>query len=169
MSTLDILLLTVIAFCGILGIYWGFIRQVLAIAGLIAGLVLANRYGTQVADWLSSYVTSSVLAQALGFLLIFIAVSAGVSLLATLLRRFVGLLFLGWLDHAIGGVLGLVQGSLICTVILLVAAVFPTDRFTNALIDSRLAPQLVRVIGTLVLLFLPAPFHLAVQRLLGNL
>jgi membrane protein required for colicin V production len=169
MSTLDTLLIIVILLCGILGIYWGFIRQVLSVAGLIAGLVLASRYGERVGDWLSSFITNNTVVQALGFLLVLIAVSATVSLLATLLRRFVGLLFLGWLDHLIGGVLGLIQGMLLCTVILLVAAVFPTEIFANALADSRVAPQLVRVVGSVVLIFLPAPFHLAVQRLLGGL
>jgi membrane protein required for colicin V production len=169
MSTLDTLLIVVILLCGILGVYWGFIRQVLSVAGLIAGLVLASRYGERVADWLSSFITNNTVVQALGFLFVFIAVSATVSLLATLLRRFVGLLFLGWLDHLIGGVLGLVQGMLLCTVILLVVAVFPTEVFANAIAHSRVAPQLVRVIGSVVLMFLPAPFHLAVQRLLGDL
>lgn len=168
MSTLDTVLVVVIVFCGLLGIYWGFIRQVLSVVGLLAGLVLASRYGGRVADWLSSFIINQTLVQALGFLLVLIAVSATVSLLATVLRRFVGLLFLGWLDHAIGGVLGLVQGVLLCTVILLVAAVFPTDAFATALAASRVAPQLVRVVGSLVLVFLPAPFHLAVQQLFGG-
>jgi membrane protein required for colicin V production len=167
MSTLDTMLIVVILFCVLLGIYWGFIRQVLSVVGLIAGLVLASRYGERVADWLSSFMRSDTVAQALGFLIVLIAVSAAVSLLATLLRRFVGLLFLGWLDHLIGGMLGLVQGLLLSTVILLVAAVFPTAVFANALAESRIAPQLVRVIGSAVLVFLPAPFHLAVQRLLA--
>ena len=168
MSTLDMVLVVVVLFCGMLGIYWGFIRQVLAVAGLIAGLVLASRYGGRVADWLSSFITNDTAVQALGFLVVLVAVSATASLLATLLHRFVGLLFLGWLDHLIGGLLGLIQGLLVCTVILLVAAVFPTDRFASALAESRIAPQLVRVIGSAILVFLPAPFHLAIQRLLGG-
>ena len=126
------------------------------VAGLIAGLVLASRYGERVADWLSSFITNNTVAQVLGFVFVLIAVSAAVSLLATLLRRFVGLLFLGWLDHLLGGVLGLVQGMLLCTIILIVVAVFPTELFTNALADSRIALQLVRVIGSVVLIFLPA-------------
>lgn len=168
MSTLDILVLVVIALCGLLGIYWGFIRQVLSVVGLLAGLVLANHYGGRVADALSSYVVSDALAQALGFVFVLMAVSALVSLLATLLRRFVGLLFLGWLDHAIGGVLGLVQGLLVVTVLLLVAAFFATESLSAALAQSRVAPQLMRVLGAAVLVFLPAPFQVTVQRLLGG-
>jgi len=169
MSTLDTLLLVVILLCGILGVYWGLIRQILSVAGMIAGLVLASRYGERVADWLSSFIPNNTVVQVLGFVFVLIAVSAAVSLLATLLRRFVGLLFLGWLDHLLGGVLGLIQGMLLCTIILIVVAVFPTEVFANALANSRVAPQLVRVIGSVVLIFLPAPFHLAAQRLLGGL
>src|SRR5689334_5891505 len=153
MSTLDTAIVVVLVLSGALGIYWGFIRQVLSVVGLVAGLVLASRYGDRVADWLSSFISSDTVVQALGFLIVLIAVSALVSLLATLLRRFVGLLFLGWLDHLIGGVLGVLQGVLLSTVILLVAAVFPTALFANALAESRIAPQLVRVIGSAVLVF----------------
>jgi membrane protein required for colicin V production len=152
----------------LLGIYWGFIRQVLSVVGLIAGLVLANRYGGAVAGWLSSFFSSAALVQVLGFVLVLIAVSAAVSLLATLLHRFIGLLFLGWLDHLIGGVLGLLQGTLISTVIVLVAAFFASEQLTDALAHSRVAPQLVRWLGALVLVFLPAPLHAPLQSLFAG-
>lgn len=166
MSTLDTVIVGVIVLCGLLGIYWGFIRQVLSVVGLLAGLVLAQRYGGRVADALASFSANQALVQVLGFVFVLLAVSAGVSLLATLLRRFVGLLFLGWLDHLIGGVLGVLQGALVSTVLLLIAAFFFTERFADALASSRVAPQLVRVLGSLVLVFLPAPFDVPVQRLL---
>ena len=168
MSTLDLFVVGVIALCGLLGIYWGCIRQVLSVVGLIAGLVLANRLGGRAADAFSSFVTNDALAQVLGFVFVLLAVSAVVSLLATLLRRFVGLLFLGWLDHLIGGVLGLLQGALVCTVLLVVAAFFSTELFAGALEQSRVAPELMRMLGSGVLAFLPAPFHLPVQRLLSG-
>lgn len=166
MSTLDIVVVGVIVLSGLLGIYWGFIRQVLSVVGLVAGLVLAQRYGGRAADALASFSSNDALVQVLGFVFVLLAVSAVVSLLATLLRRFVGLLFLGWLDHLIGGVLGLLQGALLSTVLLLIVAFFSTEQFPEALASSRVAPQLVRVLGALVLVFLPAPFHVPVQRLL---
>ena len=169
MSTLDIVLLAVIAFCGVLGIYWGMIRQVLALAGLLAGVALAGRYGGRVADWLSSFITSPAVAQLLGFLLVLIAVSAAASLLATLIRRFVGLLFLGWLDHLIGGMLGLAQGMLVVAIVLLVVALFPFTALPGALADSRVAAALVRVGGIVVLPFLPPPVRLAAEQVLGRL
>ncbi len=169
MSTLDTVLVVVILFCGALGIYWGFIRQALSLAGLIAGIVLAARYGGRVADTLSSFIMSDAVAQALGFLFVLIAISAAASLLATLLRRFVGLLFLGWLDHLIGGVLGLLQGTLACAIVLIVAAAFPTEAFSNALASSRIVPIVARVGGVLLLPFLPPPLRMAAEQAIGGL
>jgi membrane protein required for colicin V production len=169
MSTLDIILLAAIIFCGAMGIYWGFIRQALALVGLLAGVALAGRYGGRVADWLSSFISSEPVAQLLGFLLVLVAVSAAASLLATLIRRFVGLLFLGWLDHLIGGMLGLLQGALVSAVLLLAIALFPSVSLSNALASSRAAPALVRVGGALLLPFLPAPVRLTAEQVLSTL
>src|SRR5262245_49883444 len=110
MSSVDTTIIIVVLLSGALGIYWGFIRQVLSLAGLVAGLVFASRYSASVADALSSFVTNDALARVLGFAIVLIGVSAAASLLASLLRRFAGLLFLGWLDHLVGGVLGVFQG-----------------------------------------------------------
>lgn len=169
MSTLDIVLLAAIAFCGVMGIYWGFIRQALALVGLLAGVALAGRYGGRVADWLSSFIASEAVAQLLGFLFVMIAVSAAASLLATLIRRFVGLLFLGWLDHLIGGVLGLIQGALVVAVVLLAVALFPSVSLSDALSASRVAPALIRFGGALLLPFLPLPVRLTAEQVLASL
>jgi membrane protein required for colicin V production len=166
MNSIDIIIAIVALLFGVLGVYWGLIRQVLALVGLIAGIVLASRYSGTVGDALSSFVNNDMLALVLGFALVLIAVSSAASLLASLLRRFVGLLFLGWLDHLIGGLLGLLQGLLACTVILLVAATFPLALWTPAVADSQFAPTLVRAFSFLLPL-LPNSFHLAAQMTFG--
>lgn len=166
MNSIDTILIVVILLFGALGIYWGFIRQVLAFVGLIAGIVLASRYGTNVADALSSFISSETLTRALGFLIVLIAVSSAASLLATVLRRFIGLLFLGWLDHLLGGLLGLLQGLLSATIVLVVAATFPNALWSTALGDSQIAPALVRVFGVLLQL-LPESFRFAARITFG--
>jgi membrane protein required for colicin V production len=138
------------------------------VAGLIAGIVLATRYGGRVADALSSFISNDMATQVLGFLFVLVAVSAAASLLATILRRSVGLLFLGWADHLIGGLLGLFQGALACTVILMVVALAPTERFADALAGSWLVPWLARAGSVALLPFLPDSFQAAAQRLIGG-
>jgi membrane protein required for colicin V production len=166
MHSIDIIIAIVALLFGALGVYWGLIRQVLALVGLIAGIVLAIRYSSAVGDALSSFVNNDTLALVLGFALVLIAVSSVTSLLASLLHRFVGLLFLGWLDHLIGGLLGLLQGLLACTVILLVAATFPLPLWMPAVADSQFAPALVGAFSFLLPL-LPDSFHLAAQMTFG--
>ena len=168
MNTLDMLLIVVLAISAALGLYWGLIRQLLAVVGLIAGIVLATRYGGRVADSLASFISNDMATQVLGFLFVLIAVSAAASLLATILRRSVGLLFLGWADHLIGGLLGLIQGALACTVILMVVALAPSERFASALADSRIVPWLARAGSVALLPFLPDSFQAAAQRLIGG-
>jgi membrane protein required for colicin V production len=168
MNTLDTLLVVVLMISTALGLYWGLIRQLLSVVGLIAGIVLATRYGDRVAEALSSFISNDMATQVLGFLFVLIAVSAAASLLATILRRSVGLLFLGWADHMLGGLLGLLQGALACTVILMIVALAPSERFSNALIDSRIVPWLARVAGVVLLPFLPESFQAAAQRLIGG-
>jgi membrane protein required for colicin V production len=118
MTTPDIVILIVLLLFAALGMYWGLIRQVLALAGLILGVIVAGQFGSEVGAWLTSFVAEDRLAQVLGFLLTFLAVSMLASLLASLLRFFVGLLFLGWLDHLAGGLLGALQALFGASVIL---------------------------------------------------
>lgn len=122
MTTPDYIILIVVALFTLLGIYWGLIRQVLALVGLIFGVIVAGRYGGIVGGWLTSFVADDRLAQVAGFLLTLLAISALASLLASLLRFFVGLLFLGWLDHLAGAVLGALQALLLTSIVLVALA-----------------------------------------------
>jgi len=166
MNSVDTIIVVVVLLFGTLGIYWGFLRQVLATVGLIAGIAFASRYGVGVAEALSSFVTNDLLARLLGFVIVLVGISAIVSLLASLLRRFVGLLFLGWLDHLVGGLLGVIQGLMVCTVFVLVAVTFQLSLWAPALAESAFAPPLVQMFGFLMPL-LPASFHIAAQMAFG--
>lgn len=166
MNTIDIAIVIVLLGSAALGVYWGVIRQVLSIAGVLAAVTAAGRYGPPAADSLLSFINDGALAQALGFLLVFLAVSGAVSLLASLLHELAGLLFLGWADHAIGGLLGLAQGLLVCTALLIVASAFPHGLWSPALGSSQLAPPLASVSGRMVLSLLPESYRFAAETML---
>lgn len=162
MNYIDIAVLVIIGASVALGLYWGLIRQVLSLVGMFAGVLLAGRYGSDVAAWLSSVVSSQPLSEALGFIVVLIVVSSLASLLATLIHRFAGLLFLGWLDHLAGAALGLIQGALAASVLLIVAAAVPVGPLAEALAASQSAALLLRVFGALLLL-LPDPLRSVTQ------
>lgn len=167
MNSVDTVIVVVLLVCGALGIYWGLIRQLLSIAGLVAGVVLASRYGPEVAGWLSSFIQNDQVVQALGFLGVVFAVSSLASLFATLLHRFAGLLFLGWLDHLAGGLLGLLQGALVVAVVVAIAAANPAEAWSGALRESQFAPIVTRVFGV-ILLLLPESLRRAADMFFGG-
>jgi membrane protein required for colicin V production len=166
MNSVDIVILIVALLFGALGVYWGLIRQVLALAGLIAGVIFASRYGVRAADALASFVADDARAGLLGFALVVVGVSALASLLASLLHRFAGLLFLSWLDNLTGGLLGMLQGLLACTVVVLLGIAFPLPFLSAAVAGSQFAPLLVRLFSFLLPL-MPTSFHLAAQMTFG--
>jgi membrane protein required for colicin V production len=166
MNTLDYTILIGGALFIILGIYWGLIRQVLSLVGLVVGVAMAGRYGPDVADWLSSFVADPVFAGAVGFIAVLLLVSAAASLVASLLRIFVGLLFLGWIDHLLGGVLGLFQAALAAAALLLGMATFPLPAWSGALESSTLAEPLLRV-GGIFTPILPELFQSTIRTALG--
>jgi membrane protein required for colicin V production len=167
MNSLDVTLLVGAGLFVLLGIYWGLIRQVLAIAGLLVGVGLAGRYGPSVAGWLSSFISDQQVAGIIGFVAVLLLVSALASLIASLLRLFVGLLFLGWVDHLLGGVLGLGQAVLAGTALLIGMVTFPAPAWMGAVDSSALAATLLHAGGALTAL-LPEMFGSAVRTFLGG-
>jgi membrane protein required for colicin V production len=103
MNSLDTVLVVVLVISAALGLYSGVIRQLLSVAGLIAGIVLAHAMA--VAAAFARRRSSTALPSA-G------SCCAGGSQrrqpVGHASRRSVGLLFLGWADRTIGG-LGLFQ------------------------------------------------------------
>lgn len=142
MTLFDLALLCVCAIFTLLGAYWGTLRQVLAVVGVLVGLVVAGRFGGVVAGWLSSFIADTAQAQILGFLLTLAAVSVAASLIASLLRLFVGLLFLGWLDHLLGGALGFIQALFIVVALMIAARVFPVAPLPQLIRESPLTTPL---------------------------
>ena len=168
MNIIDIMIIGVVVFSAILGLYWGIIRQVLSIVGLIAGIALASRYGATVAEWLSSFIGDSRVANVLGFVFVFIGVTTVASLLASLLHRFAGLLFLGWADHLIGGLLGFVQGALMAAVLVAVLAANQNEALSTALRSSQYAQRMIATFG-IVLTLLPESIRTSAQIFFGGL
>lgn len=167
MNNLDLALLIGAGIFTLLGVYWGLIRQVLSIIGLLVGVAMGGRYGPDVASWLSSFVSQPALAGVLGFIAVVLLVSAVASLIASVLRIFVGLLFLGWLDHLLGGVLGLVQAVLAGAVLLVGLVAFPVQGWSEVVASSQLAEPFLRLSAPITAV-LPDFFSTAVRAALGG-
>jgi membrane protein required for colicin V production len=136
-NALDIVILVILVVTLVLGLIKGLVRQVIGIAAVIAGLVLAARYYDRVAAVFGRAFNSEKWASIAAFAVIFIIVLLVGSLISFLVRKLLpGPL--RFADHLFGGVLGLVQGVLISGVIIFALLAFPVNK--SLLTESRLAP-----------------------------
>jgi membrane protein required for colicin V production len=142
MTGFDIVALSVIGLTVALGLWKGLAVQVFGLAGLVLGYILSVKYYLSAARLLPDI--SQGTARIAGFLSIFIACIIAAFILGRLLEKLLKIAGLGWANRLFGGVLGLLKGTLIVAVIMVVLVAFlPSDSGTMK--QSVTVPYLVSV------------------------
>ncbi|MCC7296094.1 MAG: CvpA family protein [Acidobacteria bacterium] len=134
---LDIVLAVIIIAAVVIGLIKGLLRELIGLAAVVGGFILAAYHYQKAADLLGGLVRGPLAARFLGFLLIFVLVVLAGALVTFLVSKLMkGTLRV--LDHLMGGVFGCLEGILIGGVLFFALLVFPVDR--TAVSESRLAP-----------------------------
>jgi uncharacterized membrane protein required for colicin V production len=141
MSWVDVALVSAAAVALAAGLYTGFLRLVLAAAGLGTGLWMAWHYAPAVAARLGGTLGSERAAYAASFALLVAATVGGAALLTWLLSRTLKVFRLGWADRTAGGLLALGGLTALAAVFALSLGV---DASATAPGGSRLLPLLAR-------------------------
>lgn len=134
---LDIVILVILLATFILGVIKGFVRQIIGIIAVVVGLILAAKYYYHFSRVISRAVAVERWSHLIAFLIIFFVVLAVGGLIAFLASK----LMVGplrFLDHLLGGAIGLIKGVLISGVVVFALLIFPVDK--EALKRSVLAP-----------------------------
>ncbi len=134
---LDIVLFIIIVVSLVLGIIKGLARQVIGLTAVLLGLVLALVYYPYISQLYLRWIESHVLCHFLGFISIFIAVLC----LGWIVSWLISKIIKGpikFINHVLGGGLGVLKGVLICGILVFAMLVFPVN--VQALKDSSLAP-----------------------------
>ena len=122
---LDILALAIVAISFVTALVKGLVRELIALAAAVSGLLLAVYYFAAVSPLLERFGIGTLLSELLAFVGIFLGCIIAGSLLSSLLNRFISALNMTWIDRFLGGVFGLLRGWLIVAVIFLALTVFP--------------------------------------------
>jgi membrane protein required for colicin V production len=108
----DLIVITVLALFGLRGFFRGLFREVLSLAGLFFGFMLAFTYDQEIASYLRGYWKISPLAlQGSAFVGIFFLVYFVFSLLGWLLHRWEKVLFVQTLNRSGGIAIGVGKGT----------------------------------------------------------
>ena len=149
MNGFDVLVLVILAVCLVMGLFKGLIREVSGIIGVIAGFYGANTYFNRLTPYLENFIQAPWARNLVCFFVLFCAILIIVGLLAALIRKFLHLVFLGWVDRSFGLIFGAAKGILITSVIFIVFTVFVPNSGAY-LAESRTAPYLAKVSNAMI-------------------
>lgn len=112
LATFDWMVLAVLLASVLLGLWRGLVYEVLSVLSWLAAFVLAQWFAPAAAEWLPMRGTGEALRYAAGFVMVFIAAVFAGGLIAWLVKKLVEAVGLRPVDRALGGLFGLVRGTL---------------------------------------------------------
>ena len=96
MNILDFIILGLIIFFVIKGIFRGFFREISSLAGIIFGIWIGNHYHPQMANLLKAYIPLEKFLPLISIIILFISVVILFNLFGILLHHLFKRLFIGW-------------------------------------------------------------------------
>ena len=166
MNWLDIVLIAIMAWFTISAYFAGVIREVVTFGALVLGVVLAGLYYRELSETVGLVVDNTTAARLISFGAIFGALALGGQLAALLLKQGAAIFMLGWADHALGAVFGLVKGAFLAELVLILFTTYPHFGLEEGINGSELAPFFLKGVPALLRL-LPGEFRSAVDAFQG--
>ena len=155
MNSLDWMLLAPLLVSGLLGVWRGVVREVMSVLAWVTGVVLAGRFAADLAHTLP--LSGDVLPHAMAWLLILLVVLMAAGLLARLLKQLLSVAGLGLADRLLGGVFGLVRGTMVLMLIVLLIGLTPFTKYP-IWTSSQVVP-LAQLLLEIVKPVLPVPLE----------
>jgi membrane protein required for colicin V production len=146
MNGFDIALIAVVGSSTLFAFVRGVVRELIALATWVVGLVAAFGYSGTLAGWFTRLDASPATKHVLAFALILIALMIAGALVARLLSGVVKAIGLGFVDRLLGAVFGLVRGLAVVVLFALIAGVTTLpkqDWWQNAALGRPLAEAAV--------------------------
>ena len=162
---LDCILAVIIVASLVTAMMKGFVRELISLASVLIGLVVAAMGYTRAAVWFDDLTKSHEIALGLGFLSLFMATLIAGALVSLVARKLIKTAGLQWFDRFLGGIFGLLRGVLVAAILLMAMMAFAIK--PEAIQASQLAPYVTtgaRVIAFVMPAGLREQFHAGFQK-----
>jgi membrane protein required for colicin V production len=162
---LDWILAAIIVASVVTAMRKGFVQELISLASVVVGLVVAAIGYPRAAVWFEDLTKSHEIALGLGFLVLFLGTLLVGAIAGMLARKLIETAGIQWFDRFLGGIFGLVRGVLVDAILLMAMVAFAIK--PESVRQSALAPYVIT--GTRVIAFvmpgnLKAQFRLGFQR-----
>lgn len=154
MNVLDIIMVLILILCVIRSLSRGFIKEIFSILGVIIGVLIASRYYYLLSPCFGRYISSQEYIDLFSFTLVFLSVFLTMMLLGILLKALLKVMFIGWVDHTLGGIFGLLRGMIYVALLVWVLTTF-LPKGSDLMEKSRLSPYITHISKTFVVMIPP--------------
>jgi membrane protein required for colicin V production len=146
MNRLDILIIIIISYCLVTGLWRGIIRELASIVGVVIGFIAAYSFYMEVGKYLLkwNWVSDPAYCAILSFLIIFCSVFILIGVLGMVIRYLLKIATLTWLDRTAGGGAGIIKGILIASILIVLFTAFLKEG-ADILKGSVLAPHITLI------------------------
>lgn len=141
MNLLDTLIIVILLFCLIRGLFRGLVLELSSIIGVIAGSYGAITYYPVMAQILSKWISDTAYRNIISVTLLFVFIFVVISLLGKLIKMMLQIAFMGWFDRLFGAGFGALKGCLIASVLVFTFTVF-LPKGASIIQTSKLSPYI---------------------------
>lgn len=127
----DFAVLAIIGVLAVPGLFRGFVREAIALAGWIVGLWMAINFGHIGAGWFEGWVETPLIRTWLGSLVFLVAVLVVAGIVGRLAGGLVNATGLGGTDRVLGPIVGAGRGAIIVACLVLLAGFIDLAGFTD--------------------------------------
>jgi len=121
----DLALLAVFGLSVLVGLWRGFVFEIVSLLGWLVAFIIANSAGPFLADLVPAQAADAQVRLWGAYIVVFVLVLVTCTLLARMLRALVAATPLSFVDHLLGGVFGVARGALILVVVATLVTLSP--------------------------------------------
>ena len=143
MNLLDYIIILVMVYLLVRGVFRGFVREIASLLGIILGFITALIYFPDLSDYLKPYIPSAKLVPFISIVIIFFFVLIICNLIGWGLWLLLKKMFFGWLDRGLGAGFAVLKGILIIYMAMVLLTVFLPVR-APLIAESMLAPYVIK-------------------------
>ena len=150
LNVLDRIILIFIGIGACIGLYRGFFKEAVGIAGLVLAAIIANLASPFTKPFANQFIESETLASIVVWVVVFFLAMFLLNRLAVLLDHFMDSISLGWVNRLGGGVVGAIKFGIIVALLIslceVITAHIDLPKMQQYLETSSLVPRIHHLI-----------------------
>lgn len=167
MNTLDYIIIALLLYLIIRGIFRGLIRESFCIVGVILGILLGNLFQPWMTGNLKPYIPMSQFLPLLSFIFIFVCILVIFNILGWAMNLTFRDAFTGWRDKTFGAMLAFLKGAIITYLVVIMLSFYISEK-TSFINNSVFAPLIIKSYKRVTGLFSPDHYKNWKKKLVGE-